>query len=1037
MYRKNQWAKEILKNSPERKYWSDLLGKSTLEYVLASLDDCYKNNDDAILSEMIQEYKAKEHNYYEAWLREECFYSFYEPLMGFAGEYFLKHHETVWLSYNSQIQTMLLMLLFKKTESLALRVLINDMKALKNQQQLTGNNSKEEYEFYVSHYLADREHHQKLLDKYPVILRLYLNMTLQLGRYLEEFTQHFLDDKADIETTLLDGNRIEKILDLEMNFSDAHFGGRTVIKVTFDNGRTLIYKPRTVKNDILYQKLYSRFANACGLDIYECKLLDRGSYGWSEFLHTDHCHRREEIGRYYRRLGIQLFICYLFSIKDMHYENIMAVGEYPVLVDLETFPGKSWQSEDGSIQSQALIKLANSTLTTGALPMAVWNFDGRGVRLGALGKGGRQKLPVKVPCAVNGKTSDMKIVMYHPEIEMKDNLPILNGSMVDPAEYTQELLSGFRMAYDYACAHREELLSGAEDIFNLNSRCLLRNTQQYSMYMSTSAYPAFLTDMYRQNLFFWELRNSDKVKGPWKNKIVRYETECLSYRDIPYFYTKGTTCSLFDSFGMEYENYYKTSALDDFKAKLSGLCSADRNFQTGIISLSLELIPDTARSYVNTYLEKNDENSRPWTQQDCLDTAVRLGGHLLDLMIYDDVTQEALWPALIYLGMDEVNWHLGVQNMYLYDGLAGTGLFMSELWNVTGEARFKNIFMCIRRQLFDYTTKQLSQTGLKANSGIFSGEASLIYVYLCWYKTYEDPVYLLFARKHSEVLEKVFREDTCFDLLSGNAGAMVAWVLLYELTKEQKYLDLAEEAAQLLRGHAQSMDVGKGWRIKGEEVPLAGISHGNSGFIAAFAHLYAVTHNPDDALLLGELLAYENSLYEPAIKNWKDLRKISHGKPAAGDDTYFDTVAWCHGAPGVLMARLAMKKMCPEIAAEIVDEDIQKALSKMMENKYRKGYCLCHGNTGNAMIAAMVLECGFASDKANELRKYCTDIITDLIRATQRMEFLPQELYNAGFMPGISGIGYGLLKLIRGEGNDNGRKHWLYDEKDQVTKRDE
>ena len=719
MNRKNRYIKEISKNSHERKYWSELLGKSTLEYVLASSDDCYKNNDDTILGEMTQEYKAKAYTYYEAWLREECFHSFYEPLIGYSQAYFLKHHETVWLSYNSQIQTMLLVLLFKKTESLALRVLINDMKSLKEQHQLHGNDSKEEYEFYVSQYLADREHHQKLLDKYPVILRLYLKMTLQLGNYLEEFTQHFLDDKADLENNLFDGDNIGKILDLEMNFSDAHFGGRTVIKVTFDNNRTLIYKPRTVKNDILYQRVYDRFARACGLDTYKCRLLDRGTYGWSEFLHTDKCESRDAVGRYYRRLGIQLFICYLYSIKDMHYENIMAVGEYPVLVDLETFPGRSWQNEDGDIQSQALIKLANSTLTTGALPMAVWNFDGRGVRLGALGMGGRQKLPLKVPCAINGKTSDMKIVMYHPEIEMKDNLPVLDGSIVNPADYTDELLSGFRMAYDYAYAHKADMLRDAKEIFSLNSRCLLRNTQQYSMYMSTSAYPAFMTDMYRQNLFFWELRNSDKVKGPWKNKIVRYETECLSYRDIPYFYTKGTTCSLFDSFGTEYENYYKTSALDDFKDKLSGLCDADRNFQAGIITLSLELIPDTARSYVNIYLENDCEDSRPWTRKDCMETALRLGSHLLDLMIYDDEHQEVLWPALIYLGMDEVNWHLGVQNMYLYDGLAGTGLFMSELWNATGDVRFKNIFMSIRRQLFNYTTKQLGQRNLKGQFGYF------------------------------------------------------------------------------------------------------------------------------------------------------------------------------------------------------------------------------------------------------------------------------------------------------------------------------
>ena len=47
------------------------------------------------------------------------------------------------------------------------------------------------------------------------------------------------------------------------------------------------------------------------------------------------CKTEEQLKRYYIRLGEQLFLAYLLGTKDLHYENIVASGEYPMLIDLE------------------------------------------------------------------------------------------------------------------------------------------------------------------------------------------------------------------------------------------------------------------------------------------------------------------------------------------------------------------------------------------------------------------------------------------------------------------------------------------------------------------------------------------------------------------------------------------------------------------------------------------------------------------------------------------------------------------------------
>ena len=120
---------------------------------------------------------------------------------------------------------------------------------------------------------------------------------------------------------------------------DSHCGGRTVIRCVTDGGTKLIYKPHSLKKDEIYQNLFGELCRRTGLTAFFCRVLDRGSYGWSQYLRHAPCADREGAGRYYERMGIHLFLCMLLNGSDMHRENILAVGEYPVILDMETLPG--------------------------------------------------------------------------------------------------------------------------------------------------------------------------------------------------------------------------------------------------------------------------------------------------------------------------------------------------------------------------------------------------------------------------------------------------------------------------------------------------------------------------------------------------------------------------------------------------------------------------------------------------------------------------------------------------------------------------
>ena len=77
-------------------------------------------------------------------------------------------------------------------------------------------------------------------------------------------------------------------------------------------------------------------------------ILDRGDYGWVEYVEHRSCASDEEIRRYYRRTGNFLCLVYALNGSDFHFENMIADGEHPVPIDLETIYHHRAKIADGA-----------------------------------------------------------------------------------------------------------------------------------------------------------------------------------------------------------------------------------------------------------------------------------------------------------------------------------------------------------------------------------------------------------------------------------------------------------------------------------------------------------------------------------------------------------------------------------------------------------------------------------------------------------------------------------------------------------------
>jgi len=140
----------------------------------------------------------------------------------------------------------------------------------------------------------------------------------------------------------------------------------------------------------------------------------------------------------------------------------------------------------------------------------------------------------------------------------------------------------------------------------------------------------------------------------------------------------------------------------------------------------------------------------------------------------------------------------------------------------------------------------------------------------------------------------LLRSDRRVDILFGCAGLIGS------------LLAIGSDRAHFLAGRAgdnllELQDPGGGWIVASVgPTALTGFSHGASGMVAALARLHAVTGLDRFAAAAAKALQYERAAFSESAGNWPDFREPwDPAAPRFGQ-------SWCHGAPGIALARLCL-----------------------------------------------------------------------------------------------------------------------------------
>ena len=188
-----------------------------------------------------------------------------------------------------------------------------------------------------------------------------------------------------------------------------------------------------------------------------------------------------------------MFINYLLEGGDIHFENLIACNEYPVIIDAETFIGNIEENNGKSAAEKVASLLRKSVLYSGILPFYSWNNAGdTGINMSAISGEEGQKFPIKIPFIINPKSVNMRVVYDYPVSKGNHNLAMLKGRFIQPSEFADKIIQGFESAYLGAMENTETLLRIIQQYGELEVRYLIRNTQQYAIVLSSSYHPELL-----------------------------------------------------------------------------------------------------------------------------------------------------------------------------------------------------------------------------------------------------------------------------------------------------------------------------------------------------------------------------------------------------------------------------------------------------------------------------------------------------------------------------------------------------------------
>jgi type 2 lantibiotic biosynthesis protein LanM len=875
--------------------------------------------------------------------------------------------------------------------------------------QLPENSSRKKYVEFVKKILQDGM--LSFFQEYSVLARLVATATDFWLDATSEFLLRLASDWEKIQIAFGKNQELEQVVAVRATLSDPHNCGHSVIGIEFASGLKLVYKPKNLGLEQTYFDFLA-WINQQGvaLPFKLLKVINCSTHGWMEFVEALPCENQQAVRRYYQRAGMLLCLVYALRGTDCHCENLIACGEQPVLVDLETLlHHRTWANEDDAdARSLANERLQDSVVGTALLPG--WQLvpyaliEGMRQNLSGLGDSSGQEIPYYALKWKHINTDTMAIAREDTKMPPKQNQPFGEGINTSLSNYSEELIDGFRQMYQFLMQRQETLLAPNSPITAFSRqkvRLVLRNTSIYFSVLQKSLDAKYLRDGVERSI---ELDILSRTFLGAKSKrrfwaLVAAETRALEQLDIPYFSAYSDSNAIVINAEEAIDKFLDRPSYDDVISRLQQLDDADLAEQISIIRGSLySCLADEKLNILSHSAEPYLNSIASFSQAEILDRAIAIATQIQQRAIYG-ANGSTAWIGMGYVPPAK-QFQLQPLSYGLYDGCCGVSLFLAALTKVTGRSEFGDLALRSLKTL--RTMMQDSETGLRQKLfeeigiGGAKGVASIVYAFVRIAEFLGETQLIVEAQQAASCLMVV--DEASGDLAPGIADGTCAIILsllaLYKATKEPTTLARATSWGKHLLDTRVTAEGGyKAWTtLQGKT--LTGFSRGAAGIAYTLLQLYAATQN-----VVFRSAAKEAIACEP---NCQSL------------DTPNNTLSingWCDEISGLVMARLGGLAI---LETDEIHQEVEIALQTRQNSNLQALDSLSCGNFG-CIEALLVAAQQLGQSKLQAIaHKQIERVLTraDRTGAFVLLPNLPVEVYNPSFCQGMSGIGYELLRAI-------------------------
>lgn len=851
---------------------------------------------------------------------------------------------------------------------------------------------------YLRRFL-ERSERDILFAEYPVLLSRLRSVAAQQLTVLAEFLTRLQADWGILADYHSMGRDELHLTALQPAQGDLHCDGRSVVIVAFNQTHQIVYKPRDLsieqRFNAFLQKLQDSDQN---LDFGITHFIARDGYGWAEFIASSPCESEADCKKYYQNFGSLLAVVHQLGGYDFHHENLIAAGVHPVIIDLETllysvkngqFLGKSDPYFE-AIEFPAVTAQLQSVMTTLMLPQNARDEHMSGID-GVVKRPEYARLFNQENALLEKQRIEDTVLLHRPHFK---------GEVLDPADFVDDVVVGFERAYFAMLGGQRQLTAKngpLHELANAQARVVLRDTQVYANLIEHGYHPDLLRRPEARLMHFLNLW-PHVVAMPSTIPVFLEEIRQLMQDDVPYFFQLPKGRTIYATAGSSGLLEMDTSGLEGAEARIMAMNAADCDLQTWFIRGALEKNVRSNKSQLPVV-------DAPPASAASLDRSLGL--------VHEQLVSGALF------GNDMADWltltptpkerlAVGPVDLTLYNGVTGICLYLHSF------ARAKNRkedWALFHQALRNLETQLLSETEDFRLPGAMNGYAGVAYLFVIL-SQYDPENYD--RQRAIELLDRSIQlydpATHGFDLTGGAAGILMVALAGFEATSDLGFLQIARQMTRALITLATETEDGVGWFGDGEK-PLTGYAHGAAGAIAALARMRAVDPNAVSMDVINRAIDQENSSFDDRAQNWVDWRHKNLGMLPWDAPNHFEA-HWCNGAAGIGMSRLQI--LASGCTRHDAARDIEAAARTTLKNGTRLNHSLCHGDLGNiGIVLALTAHLGDM-----DLAAECWAALGQTVYQFEDGQFLggaSRELCPPDLMTGLSGIGYGLLRILNPE----------------------